>query len=49
MKRFMFGMLTVMVLAGFCLSAGCEKNEVEVQKTETYAPKVVEQHEVIVP
>jgi len=49
MKRFVFGMLTLMVLAGFCLSAGCEKNEVKVQKSETYAPRVVSQEEVVVP
>ena len=49
MKRFIFGMLTLVVLTGFCLSAGCEKNEVNVQHKETYAPKVVEQHEVVVP
>ena len=49
MKRFIFGMLTFVVLAGFCLSAGCEKNEVEIQRDEVYAPKVVEQKEVVVP
>lgn len=49
MKRFTFGMLTLMILAGFCLSSGCEKNEVKIQHEETYAPKVVEQREVVVP
>ena len=49
MKRFIFGMITLMILTGICLSSGCEKNEVKIQHEETYAPKVVEQKEVVVP
>ena len=49
MKRFVLGMFVVVILAGFCVITGCDENEVKIQHEETHAPKVVEQHEVVVP
>ncbi|MCK5113517.1 MAG: hypothetical protein KAR11_01995 [Phycisphaerae bacterium] len=48
MKRFIFGMLAMVALAGFCLSAGCEKNEMEVQRTEERT-EVISQEPIVTP